>query len=336
MDKFLVVLLPGKLYLYRYTEKGMYEKFYINGEEYLAWDSLIFSEAVKSLKREILDVCNFEELLDVGFDVIYHQVDTNIVRDISQTMLPCQSWQIFSFEKVLPEILLRMKKIKHSSSIDVQFENMNYFVQMDEMGIIKVGRTDRLGECSIYVDDLLLVFSSTYEFVRNEKELEGKSALISKLDIENKKLEKEKAELNIKLASINKELSQQKKLIEGKEGPINDLEEKLVKVELFKSRSIVSVEIPMTPAAFMHGLTGTVEYNVNWRKGDGHIVKAGDLIANITTNMSYNYDIICKISGRLFCIVHNGVNVKKGQVIAVISDPSDSTEEIKKWLSSFC
>lgn len=334
MDKFLIILIPKKLCLYRHSQKGMYEKFYISGEEYLQCDSHSFIKEIELVRREILDVCNLVELQEVSFDVIYHQVDTNIVKEISQAMLPCHSWQIFSFEKVLPEVLLKMKRIKPNESHVVSFKSINYQVLMNDKGFIAINKTDTPSEFKIELDDLALIFYSTYEFISNVQEIEKKELIISQLNSTRKQLSDENSILKSKLNRMSEEIAEKSEVVEKKESLIKKLKETNDKLYMPTHRKIIRAQIPARGGLASIYITNTY-FTLEWVVDNGDMVKRNEVIANIKGNQGLQETLQSVCSGRIFFIIHHGERVKDGQVIAVISEPSDSIIDIRKWVNSF-
>ena len=341
MDRFLIILLPQKVHIYKSIENNEFEVFYINGEAVLDWSMETYHKDFVNLKTEIIDTCNLDDLSELGFDVIYHQVHTDIIKQLSDTLLPCAWWQIFSFEKILPELLLKMKKIKPDKSVIVEFENSNYLVYMSNEGVIQNCISDKKGELNIDVKSIPKILKKSYKFITNEEDIKKKDLELinalkenQNLNVQINLLEKEINAINIRYNKVECELDKKNRLLKT-------YEVERSKKNIISKRNIVRVIEPkkdtVTMSGWLREASRVKKLNIKWRVNDGMIISSNKEIAIIQDLNSDRsvYDvrsIYNNSEGRIFIMTNDNEEVKEGQRIAVISDPADSKDDIRKWL----
>lgn len=170
MEKLLIILLPSNLYVYKYNKLSSgfkSELIYINGEATFGWRAEWCQYDFEQLREELLGIANLDNTSEVYFDVVYHQVHMSSVMHLTNSLNPCRSWQVFSFEKILPELLLKMKVIVPNKNVVVSFEGNNYSVKMDSQGYIKVCRTKSKSKIVLDHKDMPSILNMNYEFLNN-------------------------------------------------------------------------------------------------------------------------------------------------------------------------
>lgn len=336
MKKFLMILLPQKVHIYKSIDNNEFEVFYINGEEILNWSSETYCKDFSDLKREILDTCNFDNLSEVGFDVIYHQVDTDIIKQLSDTLLPCAWWQLFNFEKILPELLLKMKKIKPNESVSVEFQDTNYLVSMSCKGDIQNCISDEKSEFNIDVKSIPLILKNSYDFIDTKQDIEGKELLISNLTKANYELKNNVDILESKIKQKDAQVTKGLKVIEKLNEEIKGLkhfiseneknDKRTKEQEFIKSRTIIRAKVPEIYGEDKENKgyrkSGSTWYRyvnrIDFIKGNGEFIENCDIIAEIKQEY-FDANIInpqrcngttlrlqATTDGRLFTMVKNG------------------------------
>lgn len=116
MDKFIISISPDKVQVYYNNGHGeKYSPFNIQGEEYLLFSEETSLEVFTMLKEQILDVLNLENFNEVGFEVVYKDIKSESIKQLSEVMLPCGWWQVFT-EKKISEDLQKTKQYKRKVS----------------------------------------------------------------------------------------------------------------------------------------------------------------------------------------------------------------------------
>lgn len=352
MDKFLIILMQQKLYIYKSDNGSNFETFYVNGEKDFNWDNEFASKDFQRLREEILDVCNLEDLNQVSFEIIYNNVSTTIIRDISDVFLPCFMWKVVSFEDILPEILIKMKLIKPGKSVCIMFDNFNYQVSMSEGGYIKTNVSNDKYEIDLDINMILTSLTINYQFVTDENEIKKRDLEIIDKANHNKELiekinllESEIKTLNDKIIMKSKELTEKNKIIKN-------IERKSTSLDIARNRTIIRAEKPESNSSMFRGIAGAIssyteslssfynttsELKVKWKALNGNLVKSGEIIAMVGKvdsegSIIRSKSLYSKINGRLYILVDSS-EVKEGQILAVISDPGDSLEDIKQWVN---
>lgn len=196
MKRFLIILLPQKLHIYKSIDNKEFEVFYINGEEILEWSTETYSKDFQDLKNEILDILNLENFNEIGFKIIYDNVDLEVIKELSKVMLPCAWWQVITEEKASHDLEIINQ---HKENIEIK-NNL----------ISKLNKSNEL--LNIQVKNL----KNELEKVNNERnELYNK---VNKLEDElNEKVEKIDIVRNWIYSNLDKEYIERDKVEELRE-----------------------------------------------------------------------------------------------------------------------
>ena len=233
MDKLLIILKKEGIRLYDID--GSKTKIHlIRGEE--ETDTEEYAEVAESLR----DSYNDDELSEVELDLLYTNNNTEIVKGFTEELLPCGGWQVFSFKKILPEILLKNNMLKPDESVTVQYDGEAYTASMTKNGEIELTAAESGTE--LHDSDITAIYADKFNVFADEEKKEKQQRQIEKLQQEVNKL-------NDELKHTKNELKKSDKK----------------KRELFTE--------------FRIAVAGASTGKLHWKVEDGAFVKKGKLIA---------------------------------------------------------
>lgn len=122
MDKILIILREESIALYDIND-GAAKVHMINGESETDIDE--YEEIARSLKGM------YEELSDIDVDLLYCNNNTEIIKGLTEDILPCGSWKVFSAEMILPETAKADEtNISNDEIADLYAERINNFYEI--------------------------------------------------------------------------------------------------------------------------------------------------------------------------------------------------------------
>lgn len=127
MDKLVIEIFPEQIQVYKINNENK-EIFYIQGEEYFYWNVSTDYEDFEKLKNEILDILNLGDFGEIALDIIYENIDSESIKNLSQVMLPCAYWQVFDKEKDLHKLKIldmHREQIENQESLINELSNIN-------------------------------------------------------------------------------------------------------------------------------------------------------------------------------------------------------------------
>lgn len=337
MEKILIIILQNRISVYRYSENNKFELFYINGEEYVPWQGQTALEDFTFLKNEILDILNLDNFIQSTIDIIYHQINSRHIKDLIEIIFPCEHYQIFDFEKVLPELLLKSQQLKVDTKLNVVFEGTNYLVSMDQEGNIEMSLTEDGAELEIFSNTIPTLLEKNYDFIINDQDIEIKNSKITNLIEENLKLKRQIDIAYKKLNQVLEQLDAKQTLIEKfeKKNSENIIKEKrqIIRVVKPKQKNNCDYILRMSPFSLPERIK---KLTLKWQCKSGDLIKKNQNVVSVEFWVGEEIDnsimLDSKTDGRIYILTNEEV-VVEDQVIAVISDAADDIEDIRKWIA---
>lgn len=342
MDKFVFVINGYKLYVYEMVNKNNAEIFRIRGNRYDELDLDDPEYSIERMQRYIMDTLNYGDFSNCGFTVIYNNVNSEVLKVLSEYFLPCKDWQVNKLEDILPSLLLKLDKIKPGEKKIVSYGKDTWLVEITNDGESIMEEGDQESEVKLQIDDIPVSLYANYSFTTDKEEINN---LKNKLDDTENLLEKEKSEKKDLIEKKDRKIKELKSIIQDKENKISNLKDEVnkneLKNELLKKRTIVRFDQQSVKDILSHlagCLVDNLEHDtisIEWKK---------DNLTQINNNENialgkYKIGEICEkkeikssADGYLFKLVSEGTELKDNQAIAVISDKRDNLENIKKWL----
>lgn len=357
MEKLILIIDKNKVYPYEAKDLKHFTNFYIKGERCFDIDRDNVVEAIDTLKNYLLRTLNYDDFMNVGFQLIYHDIELEVIKAISERFLPCGEWQIKAFHEILPFSLFKKGEIKLGEKVKIECFDRKYEVEITKEGFANIIKSKSECNLKIKLEDILYgLYSNNEIFITREKcqELEDEvtkkntiiqeqQEIISKLLLEKEALKEqaEKARLNLKQMNdkLNKQLVVVSKQREVQERNINtkrrivrvnfnDVISKAMLVTTGVASGVSSINLAQAIAPIGGG-----KKHIKWFVKDGETIRKNERIGEIISLLG-TQNILAEADGRLFILVNDGERVINNSIIAVISDPSDKIEDITDWLKS--
>ena len=203
MDKILIILKKESISLYDID--GSKAKIHlIRGEEETGTEE--YAEVAESLR----DSYNDDELSEVELDLLYTNNNTEIVKGFTEELLPCGGWQVFSFKKILPEILLKNNMLKPDESVNVQYDGEAYTASMMKNGEIELTTAESGTE--LHDSDIAAIYANKFNVFADEEKQEELQHQIKELQQECEKKDNELKQTKNELKNSDKK---KRELFEG-------------------------------------------------------------------------------------------------------------------------
>lgn len=150
-------------------------------------------------------------------------------------------------------------------------------------------------------------------------------------------------QLQNKIDELSLEIEVLKIRLQEKENEqIENLDQEDLEKRILESRSIVRAQHPNHSNGEMWGITSLPFYNLanfkiklGWKALNGDLLKKDQPLVDIelipsSGGANKTMSLTSVADGRLFILENS--EVEEGQVIAVVSNPADNIEDIKRWL----
>lgn len=290
------------------------------------------------------DYANTSSLEKFDFDIINATGKTDCINVLAENLLPCKSFQIRSFEMILPELLLKQNVMNDDSVKYISFDNKNYEVSIGKNGLWNVEVCSKEGE-SLEINDFTSLYTEGFSVNKIKlakiHELEERIATLEK---NNESIKYELACKNLKIRSIERKK--------------NEEEFFQKKIENLKSKR-QEIRLPKEMIGVINESFGCFQW-VDYVKEDKESVKKYDVIVSVLDSSSDSLSDCCNnILGKnkVILAIRDGVfyagkkyitkqlksneflfSMQKSRkwhvndLVGIIADPEDSEEEIRKYM----
>lgn len=150
------------------------------------------------------DYANTSSLEKFDFDIINATGKTDCINVLAKNLLPCKSFQIRSFEMILPELLLKQNVMNDDSVKYISFDNKNYEVSIGKNGLWNAEVCSKEGK-SLEINDFTSLYTEGFSVNKIKlakiHELEERIATLEK---NNESIKYELACKNLKIRSIER------------------------------------------------------------------------------------------------------------------------------------
>lgn len=138
-----------------------------------------YIEDYADVPRALKMMYNNDALTDVAIDVVYTKENMEILHGFLAELLPCGELQVFSLEKILPEVLTRLEKLRPNGYVYAEFDGKAYEVSMDNTGKITVNLA-RSGDEMISDVDIAAIYKANFSLFEYVARLEKTCAEVKK------------------------------------------------------------------------------------------------------------------------------------------------------------
>ena len=222
-EHFIFILQANRLAMFEEVRKAKFESFKYKGEVFFEYETkdLDYEKISETITEYIKDELNEDDFSKISFTIINNDCDLKLISEFSRQLIPCKKFAVREFEDILPELLLKLGKIKLKEKLPVQFEGRNYLVTMDEKGNSSIQDIKTRDEKSyiLKINDIPNVLIADYRFITDKDEIDKLTADLKVKD----------AKTTILLSKMKKNENENKIILEGYEREINSLNNDLQK-----------------------------------------------------------------------------------------------------------
>lgn len=300
------------------------------------------------------DYANTSSLEKFDFDIINATGKTDCINVLAENLLPCKSFQIRSFEMILPELLLKQNVMNDDSVKYISFDNKNYEVSIGKNGLWNAEVCSKEGE-SLEINDFTSLYTEGFSVNKIKlakiHELEERIATLEK---NNESIKYELACKNLKIRSIERKKNEeeffQKKIenLKSKRQEIRLTEEMIDVINRLSASGhkwVDYVKEDKESVKKYDVIVSVQEYSVldSFKELDKNVVSVLDSLKELGKN-----EVILAIRDGVFYagmkyitkrstsgVVANVLKSRKWHVndlVGIIADPEDSEEKIRKYM----
>jgi len=149
------MLLKEELYVFEKNEYYGSKSVLLYGEYALPWTSETYRETFRNLSKELADFYNDHDLSKIDLDIVYVDIDSSVIKDLTNELFPFGRLQLFYFWKIIPQILYNLKKLKaYDKRIVVMFCQEKYAISLDNHNKLSLSLTKQTPEMIVKIEDL--------------------------------------------------------------------------------------------------------------------------------------------------------------------------------------